>query len=68
MTRVIVLGLMVLCAAMPASAQTKGRVSVGGTLTLTEPTDKDVKSVVTVGPLVRLNPKTPPPTASPACP
>lgn len=57
MTRVIVLGLMVLCAAMPASAQTKGRVSVGGTLTLTEPTDKDVKSVVTVGPLVRLNPK-----------
>jgi hypothetical protein len=57
MTRAIVLGVLAFCAAIPASAQTKGRVSVGGTVTLAQPTDKDVKSVVTFGPLVRLNPK-----------
>jgi Outer membrane protein beta-barrel domain len=57
MTRAIVLGVMVLCAAVPASAQTKGRVSVGGSVTFVRPTDSDVKSLVGVGPLVRLNPK-----------
>jgi hypothetical protein len=48
---------MVLCAAVPAAAQTKGRVSVGGSVTFVQPTDTDVKSLVSVGPLVRLNPK-----------
>ena len=57
MTRSIVLGVMVLCAAVPAAAQTKGRVSVGGSVTFVKPTDTDVKSLVGVGPLVRLNPK-----------
>ena len=57
MTRAVVLGVMVLCAAVPVAAQTKGRVSVGGTVTFVQPTDKDVQSVVTVGPLVRLNPR-----------
>ncbi len=57
MTRAIVLGVMALCAAVPAAAQTKGRVSVGGSVTFVKPTDTDVKSVVGVGPLVRLNPK-----------
>src|SRR4051794_31617344 len=57
MTRAIVLGVLAFCAAIPASAQTKGRVSVGGTLTLAQLTDKDVKSVVSIGPLIRLNPK-----------
>jgi hypothetical protein len=57
MTRAIVLGVLAFCAAIPASGQTKGRVSVGGTVTLAQPTDKDVKSVVTFGPLVRLNPR-----------
>src|SRR5206468_13000098 len=53
----IVLGVLAFCAAIPASGQTKGRVSVGGAVTLAQPTDKDVKSVVTFGPLVRLNPR-----------
>jgi Outer membrane protein beta-barrel domain len=57
MTRAVVLGVMVLCTAVPAAAQTKGRVSVGGSVTFVQPTDSDVKSLVAVGPLVRLNPK-----------
>jgi hypothetical protein len=46
-------------AAFPAaaSAQTEGRVSVGGSVTFVSPTDEDVSSVVGVGPLVRLNPR-----------
>ena len=38
-------------------AQTEGRVSVGGSVTLVSPTDDDVDSAIGVGPLVRLNPK-----------
>lgn len=40
-----------------AIAQTEGRVSVGASVTLVAPTDDDVDRVVSVGPLVRLNPK-----------
>jgi hypothetical protein len=40
-----------------AFAQTKGWVSVGGSVTLVSPTDDDLKRAVGVGPLVRLNPK-----------
>lgn len=40
-----------------AIAQTEGRFSVGVSVTLVSPTDDDVDRVVTVGPLVRLNPK-----------
>lgn len=57
MARAIVLAVMLSCAAIPVSAQTKGRVSAGGTLTFVQPTDQSIKSVVAVGPLVRLNPK-----------
>ncbi len=57
MTRAIALGVMVLCAAVPAAAQTKGRVSVGGSVTFVQPTDKDVQSLTAIGPLVRLNPR-----------
>jgi hypothetical protein len=57
MTRVIVLASVLLCAATSAFAQTKGRVSVGGSVTYAVPTDSEVKSLVLVGPLVRLNPK-----------
>lgn len=40
-----------------AHAQTEGRLSVGASVTFVSPTDSDVDGVVTVGPLVRLNPK-----------
>jgi hypothetical protein len=40
-----------------ANAQTEGRVSVGASVTLVSPIDKDVDNVIGVGPLVRLNPK-----------
>ena len=39
------------------SAQTKGRVSIGGSVTFVAPTDSDVASTVSAGPLVRLNPR-----------
>jgi hypothetical protein len=43
-------------AASSVFAQTEGRVSVGGSLTLNGTTDDDVASTATIGPLVRLNP------------
>jgi hypothetical protein len=57
MTRLCVLGSVMLLAAVPAAAQTEGRVGVGGSVTFVKPTDNDVKSVVGGGPLVRLNPR-----------
>jgi hypothetical protein len=41
----------------PASAQTEGRISVGGSVTLVNPSDTDVESAFSAGPLVRLNPR-----------
>jgi hypothetical protein len=49
--------LAVVCAATAASAQTKGRVSVGGSVTFNGTTDDGVASTTTAGPLVRLNPR-----------
>ena len=46
-----------LCTSVPAAAQTKGRVSVGASVTYVIPTDSEVKPTVGWGPLVRLNPK-----------
>jgi len=43
--------------AVPTEAQTKGRVSVGGTVSFVHPTDSEVGSLVGFGPLVRLNPR-----------
>jgi len=57
MKRVIVIVLLLLGASTSALAQTKGRVSVGGSVTWVKPTDSDVESLVGWGPLVRLNPK-----------
>jgi hypothetical protein len=41
----------------PAWAQTEGRVSVGGSITMNNTTDGELSSAVFVGPLVRLNPR-----------
>jgi Outer membrane protein beta-barrel domain len=52
-----VTALLCVVAAVPAEAQTKGRVSVGGTVSFVHPTDSEVGSLVGFGPLVRLNPR-----------
>ena len=57
MKRAVAAALLSLLMAVPAVAQTKGRVSVGGTVTWVKPTDSEVGSLVGVGALVRLNPK-----------
>jgi hypothetical protein len=57
MKYVIAIALLCVCAAVPAEAQTKGRVSAGGTVSFVRPTDSEVGSLVGFGPLVRLNPK-----------
>jgi hypothetical protein len=51
--------LALLAAAVPAlaHAQTEGRVSAGGSVTLNATTDDDVGSSILGGPLVRLNPR-----------
>lgn len=43
--------------ASTAMAQTEGRVSVGASVTLVSPTDDDVDRALSIGPLVRLNPR-----------
>jgi hypothetical protein len=57
MTRVLTIAALLLIFAVPAAAQTKGRVSVGGSVTYARLTDSDVESLWGYGPLVRLNPK-----------
>ena len=57
MKRLAVVVTVLLCSALPAAAQTKGRVSVGGSVTFIKPTDSEVQSLWGYGPLVRLNPK-----------
>jgi outer membrane protein with beta-barrel domain len=54
--RLSILLAFVLVSTAPAFAQTEGRVSVGGSLTVNSTTDADVASTTTFGPLVRLNP------------
>lgn len=50
---------LVFCAAFAAqgSAQTEGRISVGGSVTVNATTDDEVRTAVGAGPLVRLNPR-----------
>ena len=50
----ILAAAVLLCAVLPAHAQTKGWLNVGASVTFIRPTDSDVKSTVSVGPLVRL--------------
>ena len=53
----IVIASALVFAAPSVFAQTEGRVSVGASTTLNGTTDDDVASTMTVGPLVRLNPR-----------
>jgi hypothetical protein len=57
LNRFVLIAALVTGVAMSAHAQTEGRVSVGGSVTLNTTTDSDVSTVVSVGPLVRLNPR-----------
>jgi hypothetical protein len=47
----------IVLAAPSAFAQTEGKVSVGGSVTLNATTDDGIASATTVGPVVRLNPR-----------
>lgn len=49
--------LFVVCVVSQAYAQTKGHVSVGASVSFIKPTSDQVDSVVSIGPLVRLNPR-----------
>ena len=53
MKRALVVATLVLFSAIPAAAQTKGRISVGGTVTFVQPTDSEVGSLVGFGGLVQ---------------
>jgi hypothetical protein len=57
MKRALSIATLFLLVALPASAQTKGKISIGGSVTYVIPTDSEVGSLVGFGPLVRLNPK-----------
>ncbi len=57
MKRALTIATLLLTIAGSAAAQTKGRVSVGGSVTFVQPTDSEVGSLVGIGPLVRLNPE-----------
>ena len=57
MRRAFVVTALLSCTVVPAAAQTKGRVSVGASVTWVNPTDSEVHSLLGWGPLVRLNPK-----------
>src|SRR5262245_2912053 len=57
MKRNVILACLVACAATPAAAQTKGKVSVGGSVTYLATTDGEVGNVFGGGPLIRLNPR-----------
>jgi len=48
--------LALICAVSTASAQTQGRIGVGGSVTFNGTTDDGVGSVTTAGPLIRINP------------
>lgn len=52
----ILIASILVGASSAAFAQTDGRVSVGGSVTLNATTDPDVASTTTFGPVVRLNP------------
>jgi hypothetical protein len=54
---ILVVVAAILGSASAAAAQTEGRISVGGSVTVNQTIDGDVGAGVGVGPLVRLNPR-----------
>jgi len=54
---VVLVAAVVLGSPLTATAQTKGRIGVGGSVTLNNTPDGDVGTAVTFGPLVRVNPR-----------
>ena len=52
----ILIASALICTTTTAFAQSEGRISVGGSVTLNATTDGDVASATGIGPLVRLNP------------
>jgi Outer membrane protein beta-barrel domain len=57
MKRAFIVSALLFCAAVPAAAQTEGRVSVGASISWVNPTDSEVQPLVGWGPLIRLNPR-----------
>lgn len=57
MRRIALMFTLITCTAADAMAQSEGRIGVGASVTLVQPTSDNVDSVVGVGPLVRLNPR-----------
>lgn len=57
MKRVLSIVTLLVLAAVPAAAQTEGKISIGGTVTYAVLTDSEVDSLVGFGPLIRLNPR-----------
>ena len=57
MIRIVLAATLIFCTATAAAAQSEGRIGVGGSVTFVQPTHDEVDSVVSVGPLVRLNPR-----------
>ena len=57
MRRVVSIVALLALSALPAAAQTKGKISIGGSISYVIPTDGEVDSLVGGGPLIRLNPK-----------
>lgn len=55
--RLLAITVALLSTAASASAQTEGRISVGGSITHNSTVDGDVDSATGFGPLVRLNPR-----------
>jgi hypothetical protein len=53
----VAIGLVSLGLAAPAAAQTKGRISIGASVSFVQTTDSEVRSLVGYGLLVRLNPQ-----------
>jgi hypothetical protein len=55
--RIVLAAALCGCTALDAIAQTEGRVGVGGSVTFVKPTSDEVDPAITIGPLVRLNPR-----------
>jgi hypothetical protein len=57
MKNVVLAAAILFCAVLPAHAQTRGWLNVGASVTYIHPTDADVESTVSVGPIIRLTAK-----------